>query len=149
MDDEKLSKKDIEKLKAKNAERFTKKELEDFKELLLTLRTKIAGDIKHLEGEGLNSSQRESAGDLSGYSHHMADMATDNFDRELTLGLASSEQNLLNMIDDALRKIAEGTYGLCEKTLKPISKKRLQAMPYASLSIEAQEIEEKEKRRSQ
>lgn len=141
---------DVEKAKAKNQKRFNKKELDNYRKLLSLMRSKIAGDIQHLEKEGLNTSQRESAGDLSGYSLHMADMATDNFDRELTLGLASNEQNLLNLIDSAIQKIdaSDGSFGLCEKTFKPISKKRLTAMPYAHLSLEAQELEEKERRRS-
>jgi DnaK suppressor protein len=141
-------KKALEKIRAQNRKRFAKKELDNFRAVLLKMRSKIVGDLEHLENDGLKSSQRDASGDLSGYSHHMADMATDNFDRELTLGLASSEQNLLNLIDDALHKIEDGTYGLCERTLKPISKKRLNAMPYAALSLEAQELEEKEKRRS-
>lgn len=141
-----LSKQDIEKAIAKNWKRFKKKEIDDFKAVLLHMRTKIVGDLEHLEGESLNSNQKDAAGDLSGYSHHMADMATDNYDRELNLGLASSEQKILNLIDAALRKIEEKTYGLCERTYKPITKKRLKAMPYAQLSLEAQELEEKEQR---
>ena len=142
---EELSKKEQEKLKSKNRKRFTKQELEKYKQLLLEIRSKIAGDIKHLQEGTLNTSQRDATGDLSGYSLHMADVASDNFDRELILGLASKEQDLLNLVDTALGKIKEGTFGLCERTFKPISKKRLQVMPYARLSIEAQELEEKEK----
>ncbi len=110
-------------------------------------RLKIAGDLRHLEGDTLNTSQRDASGDLSGYSLHMADMATDNFDREFNLGLASNEQQRLNMIDVALHKIKEGTYGLCENCNKPIPQKRLLAMPHASLCIKCQELEEKQKRR--
>lgn len=132
----------------KSAERFSKKDLEHFRKILLEMRTRIAGNLEHLEEGGLNKSQRDASGDLSGYSYHMADMATDNFDREFTIGLASTEQNLLNDIDTALRKLDEGTFGICEKTEKPITKKRLLAMPYAKLCLEAQELEEKEKGRS-
>jgi len=110
-------------------------------------RVKIAGDLRHLEGDALNTSQRDASGDLSGYSLHMADMATDNFDREFSLGLASNEQQQLNMIDVALHKIQEGTYGLCENCNKPIPQKRLLARPHASLCIKCQELEEKQKRR--
>jgi RNA polymerase-binding protein DksA len=127
--------------------RFTAKEIEHFRNLLSTLRRKIVGDIEHLEKDSLKTNQKDASGDLSGYSFHMADMATDNFDREFTIGLASSEQALLNLIDNALRKMDEGTFGICEKTGKPISKKRLLAVPYAPLCLEAQELEEKEKRR--
>ena len=125
-----------------------KKDMERFKKLLETIRVRLAGDLKHLEGDSLNTNQRDASGDLSGYSFHMADMATDNFDREFTLGLASNEQQGLNLIDDALRRIKEGTYGVCEDCSKPISQKRLLAVPHARLCIKCQEIEEKKKRRS-
>lgn len=124
-----------------------KKDLEKFKQILETLRARLAGDLKHLEADSLNTNQRDSSGDLSGYSFHMADMATDNFDREFTLGLASNEQQGLNLIDAALLRIKEGTYGVCEECKKPISQKRLLAVPHASLCIKCQEIEEKKKRR--
>ncbi len=126
---------------------LNKKDSERFKKLLQEARVKFAGDLKHLEGDSLNTNQRDSSGDLSGYSFHMADMATDNFDREFTLGLASNEQQSLNMIDVALRKIEEGTYGDCESCSKAISQKRLVAMPHAPLCIKCQELEEKKKRR--
>lgn len=126
---------------------MNKKDLERFKKLLQDARKKIAGDLRHLEGDSLNTNQRDASGDLSGYSFHMADMASDNFDREFTLGLASNEQQQLNLIDAALRKIEDGTYGLCESCSKAISVKRLLAMPHALLCIKCQETEEKQKRR--
>ncbi len=126
---------------------LNKKDLERFKKILQETRKKIAGDLQHLEGDSLNTNQRESSGDLSGYSFHMADMATDNFDREFTLGLASNEQQSLNAIDDALRKIDDGKYGVCEECSKPITQKRLMAMPHARLCIKCQELQEKKKRR--
>ena len=126
---------------------LSKKDLEKFKKLLVEVRVKIAGDLRHLEGDSLNTSQRDASGDLSGYSLHMADMATDNFDREFTLGLASNEQQRLNLIDAALRKIEDGSYGLCENCRKSITQKRLLAMPHAPLCIKCQELEEKQKRR--
>jgi len=125
-----------------------KKDLGKFKTLLEELRQKIAGNLEHIEGDTLNKSQRDASGDLSGYSFHMADMATDNFDREFNLGLASTEQNILNMIDNALRRIKDGTYGTCETCTKPIPQKRLLAMPYAAMCIECQENEEKNSRPS-
>ncbi len=125
-----------------------KKDLEKYKKLLEEVRKKIAGDLQHLEGDSLNTNQRDASGDLSGYSFHMADMASDNFEREFTLGLASNEQQHLNMIEDALRRIDDGTYGVCESCNKPIPQKRLVAVPHAKLCIKCQEIEEKKKRRS-
>src|SRR3989344_8575862 len=112
-----------------------KEELLKFKAQLEAERAKIADGISHIERDNLNRSQRDASGDLSGYSFHMADMATDNFDREFSLDIASGEQVLLNRIDEALRKMEEGTYGVCENCEKPISSKRLKAVPYAKLCI--------------
>jgi len=124
-----------------------KTELDRFKKLLEASRKKIVGDLAHLEGDSLNTSQRDASGDLSGYSLHMADQATDNFDREFNLGLVSSEQQILNQIDEALRKIEEGGFGVCDTCSKPISQKRLLAVPYTSLCIKCQSEEEKKKRK--
>lgn len=127
---------------------LNKTELDRFKKLLEAARKKIVGDLTHLEGDSLNTSQRDASGDLSGYSLHMADMATDNFDREFNLGLASSEQQILNQIDEALHKMSEDRYGVCDICGKPISQKRLLAVPYTSFCIKCQSEEEKKKRRS-
>ncbi len=124
-----------------------KTELDRFKKLLEAFRKKIVGDLAHLEGDSLNTSQRDASGDLSGYSLHMADQATDNFDREFNLGLVSSEQQILNQIDEALRKIEEGGFGVCDTCSKPISQKRLLAVPYTPLCIKCQSEEEKKKRK--
>lgn len=123
------------------------RDLERFKKILHEIRKKIVGDLAHLEGDTLKKSQRDAGGDLSGYSFHMADMATDNFDREFTLGLASNEQQALNMIDHALKKVEEGNFGICENCSKPIPQKRLLALPYAALCLKCQEFEETKKRR--
>ena len=125
-----------------------KNDLDHFRKLLEACRKKIVGDLNHLEKDSLNLSQRDASGDLSGYSFHIADMATDNFDREFNLGLASSEQQILNQIDEAIRRIDEGTYGVCEICSKPIVQKRLLAVPYARFCIKCQSEEEKKRRQS-
>lgn len=122
-------------------------EIQKLKTQLEVERVKIAEGLNHIERDNLNRSQRDASGDLSGYSFHMADMATDNFDREFSLDIASGEQTLLNRIDEALRKIKEGVYGACENCSKPISMKRLKAVPYAQLCIKCKEDEEKNERR--
>ena len=124
-----------------------KEDLSKLKSQLEAERAKIADGITHIERDNLNRSQRDAAGDLSGYAFHMADMATDNFDREFSLDIASTEQAILNRIDEALKKIEEGTYGICENCTKPISFKRLKAVPYAKLCIKCKEDEEKKARR--
>jgi RNA polymerase-binding transcription factor DksA len=76
--------------------------------------------------------------DTPGYSTHMADAATDSFDRDLILGLASFEQEALYEVDDALKRLDEGTYGICELTGRPIPWARLEAVPWTRFSLEAE-----------
>lgn len=129
-------------VKAPKAKRLCKKDLDLYKKMLLQLRAKIAGDLQSIEGDSLSGNQPGNGGELS----DVADMATDNYDRELNIGLASNEQQLLNDIDVALKRIEDGTYGICEIYGTPIPSKRLLAMPYTRLSMKAQEEEEKNKR---
>lgn len=116
--------------------------LKKYKVLLLKERETIGGGISHITEEALKTSQRDASGDLSGYSYHMADMATDNYEREFSLGRASDEQNLLYTIDEALKRIGDGTYGGCLQCGKPISKKRLDALPHTELCIDCQTTNE-------
>lgn len=122
-----------------------KKDLKLFKELLLKKKAIAAKGIEHIAKEALKTSQREAAGDLSAYSLHMADMATDNYDREFSLGLADNERKIVRRIDAALEKIDAGNFGLCEFCGKKISKVRLKAVPYAELCVPCQEKQEKKK----
>src|SRR3989338_2077024 len=101
---------------------MTKKDLKLFKELLLKKKAELAKGIEHIANDALKTSQREAAGDLSAYSLHMADMATDNYDSEFSLSLADNEQKILNRINAALEKIDESKFGLCELCEKTISK---------------------------
>ncbi len=120
-----------------------KKDKEKFRRLLEKARESLLSEIEHLEGDSLNKSQRDASGDLSGYSFHMADMGTDNFDREFTLDLATSEQKLLYEVDEALRRFKKGPFGLCEQCGKAVNRKRLEAVPYARLCIKCKEEMEK------
>ena len=114
--------------------------------MLLDMRSEIVSDLEHLEGDSLRKSHKDSSGDLSGYSFHMADVATDNFDTEVNLGLASNTQKILNEIDAALKRIKDGTYGVCELYGELIPFERLKVMPYARYCIKAQEEIEKDQR---
>lgn len=123
------------------------KELAFFKDLLLKLRDRIIDEISFLSRENLNRSQRESSGDLSSYSFHMADQGTDNFDREFAANLLSSEQDVLYEIDEAVRRIEGGTYGVCEATGQAIEKERLKVLPFARYCVAAQQEIERGKPR--
>ena len=126
--------------------KLSKKDQKFFTELLLKKKAQLAKGIEHIAKDALKTSQRDAAGDLSGYSLHMADQATDNYDREFSLGLADGEQKVLHRIDAAIEKIEESTFGLCELCGKKISKVRLKAVPYAELCVPCQEKQEKKGR---
>ena len=86
----------------------------------------------------------ESAQELAGYSLHMADSGTDNFDRDFALSLLSSDQDAVYEIEEALKRIERMTYGVCELTGKPIPKARLEAIPWTRFTVEAQAQLERE-----
>lgn len=123
--------------------KFDKKSLDQFKKILIKRKEEINDEINHISSDTLMRSQKEASGDNSGYSYHMADVATDNYDREFSLGLASNERDTLYEIDAALQKIKDGSFGLCEDCEKAISKTRLKAVPYAKSCIKCQEAKEK------
>jgi len=117
----------------KNQAGLTSRELEHFRDLLLDKRRELVGDMSQMEREALRSS---GGTNLSTLPLHMADMGTDNYEQEFTLGLVEKDRNLLREINAALAKIQNGTFGICEGTGKPISKPRLEAQPWAKYSIE-------------
>ena len=123
--------------------KFNKKELIYFKGLILKRKDEVVDQIKHISEDTLKKSQKDAAGDISGYTYHMADIATDTYDREFSLGLASNERKVIYEIDDAIKKVEDGTYGVCEGCKKLISKTRLKALPYARLCLKCQQSLEK------
>lgn len=123
--------------------KFNKKELSEFKKLILKRKQQTLDDIKHISDDTLKKSQKEASGDISGYTYHMADVATDTYDREFSLGLASKERDFLYELEDSLKKIEEGTFGICEECKAIITKTRLKAVPYARLCVKCQERKEK------
>ncbi len=87
---------------------------------------------------------KESAEEMAGYSLHMADSGTDNFDRDFALSLLSSDQDAIYEIEEALKRIEKNTYGVCELTGKQIPRARLDAIPWTRFTVEAQAQLEKE-----
>jgi RNA polymerase-binding protein DksA len=123
--------------------KFNKKELAEFKKLVLKKKEEILDEIKHISEDTLKKSQKDAAGDISGYTYHMADVATDTYDREFSLSLASNDRESLYEFDDALKKIDEGTFGICEECKSLITKVRLRAVPQARLCVKCQKRKEK------
>ena len=77
----------------------------------------------------------------------ITDRASEEIDRSFELRTRDRERKLINKIDAALQRIEDGSYGYCDETGDPISIKRLEARPVATLSLEAQEMHEKAEKR--
>jgi RNA polymerase-binding transcription factor DksA len=92
----------------------------------------------------MNGLAKESAQEMAGYSLHMADSGTDNFDRDFALSLLSSDQDAVYEIEEALKRIEKKTYGVCELTGKNIPRARLEAIPWTRFTVDAQAQLEKE-----
>lgn len=122
--------------KSPKVEPLTPQDLEHFRQLLLEKRAELLGDVNSIESEALKKSRLDAAGDLSSMPIHMADLGTDNFEQEFSLGLMASERKLLSEINAALKRIEDGAFGVCEGTGEPISRGRLEANPWARYTIE-------------
>src|SRR5579884_1814265 len=89
------------------------------------------------------TTEEKPVADVSGAEEDLVDVATEAFEREKGLALESSVQGLLHMVEDALRRIRDGTYGICDSCGRPIDANRLRAIPYARLCIRCKEREER------
>lgn len=116
--------------------RKVKPEWQGFYQNLLDLREQLIHQMSGLA--------KESAQEMPGYSLHMADSGTDNFDRDFALSLLSADQDSVYEIEEALKRIEKKTYGICELTGKNIPKSRLEAIPWARFTVEAQAQLEKD-----
>lgn len=132
---------------AKKQKRFLKKDLDAYREKLLNLKDDLMKQIQEISDESLRKSQQEASGDITAYSLHLADRASDSYERDFNLGLVSSERRIVMEIDEALKRIDDGKYGYCQMCNKPIAKRRLKAIPYARYGTKCQEKIEKEQAR--
>ena len=120
----------------KNGEAKIKQQWLKYYERLLELRDQLTRQMDGLA--------EESAQEMAGYSLHMADSGTDNFDRDFALSLLSSDQDAMYEIEEALKRIEKNTYGVCELTGKTIPAQRLEAIPWTRFTVEAQAQLERE-----
>ena len=118
---------------------LTAAEIQKFKELLLAKRAVLLGNVSTMEDETFKKERSE----LSSMPFHMADAGSDNFEQEFTLDLMDSEKKLLKEINDALGRINEGTFGICEGRGESIPKARLNAIPWARYCVDCAELKEK------
>lgn len=112
---------------------LSRKELNHYRELLLLKRRELIGDLDAMETQAL----RSGGGNLSHMPIHMADIGTDTYDQDFMLGLAETERRQLREIDDALQRIEDRTYGVCQLTGQPIPTARLDAKPWAKYTVES------------
>ena len=131
---------------SKGDERLNEEDLKHFESRLLEERARIMREMGHLESTQLKVNPRDSSGEVGGYSFHMADAGTDSMEREISFDIASKEGRLLREIDDALRRIYNGVYGICEASGAPISRARLEALPWARYTLQEQENMERMQR---
>jgi RNA polymerase-binding transcription factor DksA len=120
----------------KNGDVKVKAEWQKFYDRLLELRDQLLRQM--------NGLAKESAQEMAGYSLHMADSGTDNFDRDFALSLLSSDQDAIYEIEEALKRIEKSTYGICELTGKSIPRARLEAIPWTRFTVQAQAQLERE-----
>jgi RNA polymerase-binding protein DksA len=120
---------------------MTKEDLAYFKKLLLRRRQDLVGDLNHLEEGALHKSKDDAATlDISNF----ADLGTDNYEQDFTIGLMENSEETLREIDAALQRIEDKTYGVCEAAGEKIGKRRLKVIPWARHCIECQRKAEQE-----
>ena len=111
---------------------------------LMNLRHSLKGALGQRSNETLGASARESSGELSINS---ADSGSESFNRDVALSMVATEQEALEEIEDAIDRIFDGTFGICQETEKPIKKSRLKVVPFTRFSLEGQTLYEKRNRR--
>lgn len=114
-----------------------KPEVEKFKKRLLELRAQISRTFKG------SAAEVKTPDEATGYSQHQADQGTDDFDRTINMELTEREFGMLRQIDRALEKIDDGTYGVCDISGEDIPIARLEAVPYATMTVKSQDKVEK------
>jgi len=128
------------------ARQLSKSQLEHFRKKLIAERERVLGEVGDLHKDNIKQSIADQSGENSRYSYHLGDVASLSYEREFTMGLAERQQKYLEQIDDALRRIDGGTYGICLATGEAIPVERLEEVPVAKYSVRGKEIMEHRKR---
>ncbi|MBP9841938.1 MAG: TraR/DksA family transcriptional regulator [Simkaniaceae bacterium] len=118
---------------------LTKSQIAELKARLEQLRLQLTHNVQ------VASKDVKDAEGHKGYSQHQADEGTDDFDRSVSIELTFQECEVLRQVERALEKVEEGSYGICDITNEEIPIKRLEAIPYATMTVAAQSKLEKEK----
>jgi RNA polymerase-binding protein DksA len=117
-------------------------DIDRFREALIEERQRVTAAIENLHDEHPGS-MAEDSGEEAVFDNHLADTATETYDRELDYTLEENSEHVLADIDAALRRIEEGTYGICTNCDKRIAEERLEARPWATLCINCQRERER------
>jgi len=122
--------------------KMSPEDLAYFKDLLLNKRKKVEKNLVYLRSTIIDENTRDAAGDVSNYSFHMADQGTDAQEREKSFMFVARDEKYLKQLNAALIRIENGSYGICRKTGKMISKERLEAVPTTTISVDAKKEEQ-------
>jgi DnaK suppressor protein len=114
---------------------------ERFRSLLLEERQRVENALRHLQDENSGTIEEETEDET--FDNHLGDAASITFDREMNYSLEGNSGHVLAAIDEALRRIDEGSFGTCARCGKPIAQERLEAMPYATKCIDCKRLEER------
>jgi RNA polymerase-binding transcription factor DksA len=132
---------------------YSKKDLEHFKQIILEKRDEIIEQLQNLKDQMLDPTTGEYINENSPYSLHMAEQGTDAMEREKTFLYAQRENKFLGYLEDALKRIEAGTYGICIECVEEpqhlcetcplIPKARLEAVPHSQLCLPIKQRQEK------
>lgn len=125
------------------AKPLSKKDLAEFRRLLEDERVRLLEELEAMEEHTPEVEDQVGMDIGGGYDEDLADVASSTFEREKGLALESSVQQMLAQVEEALGRIDEGTYGICQRCGDPIDVARLRVLPFATLCIRCKELEEK------
>jgi RNA polymerase-binding protein DksA len=114
--------------------KLTSQEIEELRTRLGSEREELAAQLSTIEDQAFAATQSDMSGDV-GVDDESADAGTATFEREKELSIEQNVRDLIQKIDRALKRIEDGTYGVCEVCGKPIEKARIKALPYVDLCI--------------
>lgn len=122
---------------------LTKREMDEFRKMLIEERGRLMEELEAMEEHTPEVEEQVGMDVGGGHDEDLADVASSTFEREKGLALESSVQAMLTQVEEALDRIEEGTYGICQRCGDPIDTARLRVLPYATLCIRCKELEEK------
>ena len=127
----------------RKASPLTGQKLAEFRELLIQRRRELLDSVYQMRAEALDKNRQDAAGHLSKFPTSPADLGSDNYELEFTLTLMEGEQDILREISEALTRIDQGVYGICEGTGEAIPRTRLKYEPWTRYTVEYASLVEK------